>query len=869
MAEVTIPDLPPAISLTGAEQIEIVQAGVSKRATINQGNAANPANLPPGGLDGQVLVKQTSADYVATWGAVEGVGSVTQVNTGQGISGGPITAVGTLTLAEMPANTVLANLGTVTAIPSPVTPNQIFDTFGSTQGQIAFRGAGGWTTLNPGTSGLVLTTGGTSADPFWDGVGIGTVTSVAVAVPNILSVSGSPISTAGTFTLGLANATANLVFSGPASGTADVPTFRSLVGSDLPFPSTVTLGGVLGFDPATSQFLTSITSTGNITAAQVNFSDLAGTFSLSQFGAQSANRVLAGPTSGGAATVTFRALVGADLPNPGTATLGGIKSTVGTANFFVNSITTGGIAAGAQPAFTDLSGQASLAQLPTLGNNTLLGNVSGVSQTPSAITPTQVLDVLGANQGEILFRGASSWTNLGHGVSGQVLSTQGASADPIWVDAAGGGTVTQINTSTGVTGGPITSSGTISLASIASGTLLANVSSVSAAPTANSLSTVLDLLGSTVGAVPYRGSSTWTELAPGTAGNFLQSSGSGSTPTYASVNLASASNVSGTLPAVNGGTGASTFTAGDLLYADTGTTLAKLLATATGKALISAGTGTAPAWGLINVATMATSTLAAVNGGTGASTFTAGDLLYADTGTTLAKLLATATGKALISAGTGTAPAWGLINVASMATGILAAVNGGTGQSTYTAGDLLYAATGTTIGKIAATATGNVLTAAGTGTVPAWAQVALASMVSGVLPIANGGTAGTTAATAVAALGAYSKVAIGSFTRDLSTASGTQSVTTIGFTPAMMFLAGAQGSTRCSAGWSNVTSNVCLLIDTDANATIQGTVSIGIGTSANYQVASISSFTATGAIVTWTKNASPTGTGTVAYLAIG
>ena len=36
MANISIPNLPPVIALSGAEQFEVVQGGVSKRATLNQ-----------------------------------------------------------------------------------------------------------------------------------------------------------------------------------------------------------------------------------------------------------------------------------------------------------------------------------------------------------------------------------------------------------------------------------------------------------------------------------------------------------------------------------------------------------------------------------------------------------------------------------------------------------------------------------------------------------------------------------------------------------------------------------------------------------------------------------------------------------------
>lgn len=66
------------------------------------------------------------------------------------------------------------------------------------------------------------------------GAGIGTVTSVALALPNIFSVAGSPIISSGTITGTLATQTANTIFSGPATGSAAAPTFRTLVAADIP-----------------------------------------------------------------------------------------------------------------------------------------------------------------------------------------------------------------------------------------------------------------------------------------------------------------------------------------------------------------------------------------------------------------------------------------------------------------------------------------------------------------------------------------------------------------------------------------------------------------------------------------------------------
>ena len=69
--------------------------------------------------------------------------------------------------------------------------------------------------------------------------------------------------------------------------------------------------------------------------------------------------------------------------------------------------------------------------------------------------------------------------------------------------------------------------------------------------------------------------------------------------------------------------------------------------------------------------------------------------------------------------------------------GVLGVANGGTNISSYGVGDLIYSTASTTLEKLAAAASGNVLKS---GTAPSWGKVALASDVSGTLPVANGGT---------------------------------------------------------------------------------------------------------------------------------
>lgn len=73
-------------------------------------------------------------------------------------------------------------------------------------------------------------------------------------------------------------------------------------------------------------------------------------------------------------------------------------------------------------------------------------------------------------------------------------------------------------------------------------------------------------------------------------------------------------------------------------------------------------------------------------------------------------------------------------------TGTLAATRGGTGFGSYAVGDILYANTTTTLAKLADVATGNVLLSGGVGVAPSWGKVSASGAITGVLPIANGGT---------------------------------------------------------------------------------------------------------------------------------
>lgn len=155
-------------------------------------------------------------------------------------------------------------------------------------------------------------------------------------------------------------------------------------------------------------------------------------------------------------------------------------------------------------------------------------------------------------------------------------------------------------------------------------------------------------------------------------------------------------------------------------------------------------TGLTPVGATSGVVTLG-GTLVAGSGGTGLTSYTIGDLIYASGATALSKLLAVNSGNALISNGVGAAPLWGKIDLTTTVSGVLPVTNGGTNISSYTTGDLLYASGAGTLSKLADVATGSALISGGVGVAPLWGKIGLGTHVSGVLPIANGGTNSSTA----------------------------------------------------------------------------------------------------------------------------
>jgi len=244
----------------------------------------------------------------------------------------------------------------------------------------------------------------------------------------------------------------------------------------------------------------------------------------------------------------------------------------------------------------------------------------------------------------------------------------------------------------------------------------------------------------------------WATVSSSLVSSF-QTSLSGLTPSTATTGAVT---LAGTLGPTSGGTGLTSYTQGDLVYATAANTLGTLADVATGNALISGGVGADPLWGKIGLSTHVSGTLPIGNGGTGQTTASAafdalnpmttvGDMIYEGSGPTAVRLPIGSSNQVLTVVGgipswqtpssggvttisfgsTGLTPSTATSGAVTVA-GTLGATSGGTGQSTYATGDILYASASNTLSKLTAGTNGQVLTLA--SGVPSWA----ASTSSGV-----------------------------------------------------------------------------------------------------------------------------------------
>ena len=593
---------------------------------VTAGTYGSTSSAPTITVDsyGRITAASSSTITPATIGAA--ASSIT-ITAGSGLSGGgDLTANRTIALASQAAFTILSNNSSASAVPTAVSLSAILDSnIGSTQGEMLFRGSGGWVGLSPGTSGQLLQTKGAGADPAWTTIsGVGTVTSVNGSGGTTgLTVTGGPITSSGTLTLGGTLAIAN---------------------------------GGTGQTTASAAFnaLSPITSTGDLIIGN---------------GTNSATRLAIG-TSGYVLTSNGTTASWA-------ASSGGVSSfSAGTTGFTPNTATTGAIT---------LSGTLNIANGGTgitsfgTGVQTALGqNVTGSGSIVLATSPTLVTPALGTPSsatltnatGLPLSTGVTGTLPIANGGTGQTTASTAFNAlSPITSTGdliIGNGTNSATRLAIGSNGYVLTSNGTT--ASWA--TLPTNVSSFSAGTTgftpntattgAVTLSGTLNIANGGTGITSF-GTGVQTALGQnvtGSGGIVLATSPTLVTPTLGVASATSINKVTITTPATgstltlaDGSTLATsgafsltlTTTAATNVTLPTSGTLVNTAVT-TLSSLVSIGTITSGTWNA--------SVIGVAYGGTGASSLTANNVLLGN-GTSALQVVAPGTsGNVLTSNGT-------------------------------------------------------------------------------------------------------------------------------------------------------------------------------------------------------------------------
>ena len=593
---------------------------------VTAGTYGSTSSAPTITVDsyGRITAASSSTITPATIGAA--ASSIT-ITAGSGLSGGgDLTANRTIALASQAAFTILSNNSSASAVPTAVSLSAILDSnIGSTQGEMLFRGSGGWVGLSPGTSGQLLQTKGAGADPAWTTIsGVGTVTSVNGSGGTTgLTLTGGPITSSGTLTLGGTLAIAN---------------------------------GGTGQTTASAAFnaLSPITSTGDLIIGN---------------GTNSATRLAIG-TSGYVLTSNGTTASWA-------ASSGGVSSfSAGTTGFTPNTATTGAIT---------LSGTLNIANGGTgitsfgTGVQTALGqNVTGSGSIVLATSPTLVTPALGTPSsatltnatGLPLSTGVTGTLPIANGGTGQTTASTAFNAlSPITSTGdliIGNGTNSATRLAIGSNGYVLTSNGTT--ASWA--TLPTNVSSFSAGTTgftpntattgAVTLSGTLNIANGGTGITSF-GTGVQTALGQnvtGSGGIVLATSPTLVTPTLGVASATSINKVTITAPATgstltlaDGSTLATsgafsltlTTTAATNVTLPTSGTLVNTAVT-TLSSLVSIGTITSGTWNA--------SVIGVAYGGTGASSLTANNVLLGN-GTSALQVVAPGTsGNVLTSNGT-------------------------------------------------------------------------------------------------------------------------------------------------------------------------------------------------------------------------
>ncbi len=532
--------LPAVLFAVNAGDISITQRNSTNTAWVNQifptsNNAllgTNSSGVPQAVTAGSGIT--IASGTISATGS--GSGTVTSVAASVpaflSISGSPVTTSGTLAISY--SGSAL-----------PVTSGGTGNITNTAHGVLIGNGSGAVAVTSAGSAGQVLTSNGASADPTYQTVtGTGTVTSVGVSVPSFLSVSGTPVTGAGTIALSLNSGTAIPVNSG-GSGVATTTAYSPI------FTGTTSTGA---FKADTGPGSSGQVLTSNGAAAYPTWQSVSGTGTVTTTGSPSSGQAaeFSGTTSiTGVATTGSGSYVKATSPTLVTPILGTPTSgTLTNATGLPISTGVSGLGTGVATFLATPSG----ANLATALTTALPVSKGGTGATTLTV------------HGVVVGNGTSAVAITSAGTAGQVLTSNGASADPTFQSVSGTGDVVGPGSSTdghiavfsGTTGkllqdAGITSAQTVSTSAgagdankipLLNGSGVLDTSFFATWTVAKGGTGLTTLTANNV--ILGAGTSTPTFVAPSTSGNILTSNGTTWT---------SAAPPTGTLPTQTGHSG--------------------------------------------------------------------------------------------------------------------------------------------------------------------------------------------------------------------------------------------------------------------------------------------------------------------------